>query len=104
VQENAPGLKAGLGGLVHRAAHLARVVLVAEIGQRACNPVITPAWIFLRPADNWLLDFVGYLKSANLSARIRTIELLGDQLLYQPRIVSGFPAFATSSSVCRPSQ
>jgi hypothetical protein len=52
---------------------------VAKIGQGAHDPVIAPAGILPSHADNQLLDVVVYLRSANLSTCLGTIELLGHQ-------------------------
>ena len=52
---------------------------VAKIGQGAHDPVIAPAAILPGHADNQLLDVVVYLRSANLSACLGPIELLGHQ-------------------------
>jgi hypothetical protein len=54
--------------------------LVAQIGQRSRNPIITPVTVLLCHADDQLLDLSLDPKPAGASTGLRTIEFPGHQL------------------------
>jgi hypothetical protein len=54
--------------------------LVAQIGQRPCNPVIAPVPVLAGHTNDQLLDFSLDARPARASTRLRAIELAGDKL------------------------
>jgi hypothetical protein len=52
---------------------------VAEIGESADDAIITPAFVFLRHADDECFDFRADTRTSRVGATIRAVELAGNQ-------------------------
>ena len=71
---------------------------MTEILQGAGDAIVSPAAILASHTDNQFRDFSCDRRSSRVGPVFGAIEFAGDQLRYQPRMVSGLATEATGSS------
>jgi hypothetical protein len=69
--------------------------LVAEVGQCAGDPIVSPAGVLLGHAEDEGFDCRIDARASRIGTMLGSVELAGNQRRYQARIVSGLAIHAT---------
>jgi hypothetical protein len=78
--------------------------LETQVGHGAHDPVIAPPGVFLRHPHHQPLGFLVNFGTTPGFAKLRSVELVGDELSDQASRVSGFATADNSSKAFRPSR